>query len=358
MEGSVVMSKLIVVVGGQFGSEAKGHVTKRLLMREVQEYDARCLVVRVGGPNAGHTVLDADEVAWPLRQVPVGAVVPEAQLLIAAGSEVDPDVLLSEIDRLREGGHDLVRRLHVSSEATVLTVDHQWVEKGEEIQHRIGSTAKGIGAARVDRIKRTARRVIDDAKLCERLRDRGVFVHYDPAEIPRDYDTVIIEGTQGYGLGLHAGYYPYCTSSDCRAIDFMSMAGVSPWQFSDGEVWIAVRPFPIRVAGNSGPLHKETSWDDLGLPPEFTTVTKKTRRVGRWDSNLVRAAVAANGGTQYGTIVNMAFTMADQVVPELAGRNADRLASSDSLDVWINAVEQCGATVKLVTTGPDTGFFL
>lgn len=47
-----------VLVGGQYGSEGKGHIASYL----AREYD---LLVRVGGPNAGHKVhLDTEVVGW------------------------------------------------------------------------------------------------------------------------------------------------------------------------------------------------------------------------------------------------------------------------------------------------------
>ena len=63
-----------------------------------------------------------------------------------------------------------------------------------------------------------------------------------------------------------------------------------------------LRTLPIRVAGESGPLFAETTWEQLAdesngyIRPERTTVTNLIRRVGRWDSELAREAVQANGG--------------------------------------------------------------
>lgn len=348
----------MVVVGGQFGSEAKGHVAAKLVERE-QAAGRHCTVVRVGGPNAGHTVLDRSGVAWPLRQVPVGAVFPEASLVIGAGSEVDADVLLSEITSLREGGHDVRGRMYVDAEATVLESGHKDIEGNVGLIGRVGSTGKGIGAARADRIMRRAATVGATPKLVNWLNDEGVRVVNNTArmltqQLVNHAGSVVIEGTQGYGLGLHAGYYPYCTSNDCRAIDFLSQAGVSPWVAAETEVWITFRPFPIRVAGNSGPLRYETTWESLGLPEERTTVTKKVRRVGHWDGELARDAVLANGGRG---VVKIAFSMADQVVPSIRGVSEQTEEVETKLRSWIDTVEASGAEVRLVTTSPSTGFF-
>src|SRR3954453_8215512 len=95
---------LAVIVGGQFGSEAKGSATAGLIERNRH----RPIVnVRMAGPNAGHPAYDRDGRAWPFRQIPVGAVAdihPAPLLVLAAGSEIDPDVLLAELYQLQQAG--------------------------------------------------------------------------------------------------------------------------------------------------------------------------------------------------------------------------------------------------------------
>lgn len=350
-------SKLEVVVGAQYGSEAKGHVVQRLTER-AQDQSSSVEIVRVAGPNAGHTGYDALGRPWAFRQVPVAAVTKEpASLGIAAGSEIDLPVLLDEIDRATDAGLLANKFLWVSGEATMITDEHKETEAG--LVGRIGSTGKGIGAARAQRIYRVpGMRLIDNPEATEALAERGVGIaghDYRP-----NGDHVIIEGTQGYGLGLHAGYYPQCTSSDCRAQDFIAMAGVAPWQFRTTEVWAVARMYPIRVAGNSGPLRNETTWKDLGLPEERTTVTKKVRRVGMPDWDLVRGAVNANGGSP---TVRLAVTMVDQMFTGMRDRQFwqdEDLPAKYVNQVWqyMREVERVSqAHIGLMTTGPNTASF-
>lgn len=349
------MGRLTVVVGGQFGSEAKGAATAFLARKRVNERPTA--VVRVAGPNAGHTAYDDQGQRWALRQVPVGFVNPSAQLFIAAGSEIDPPVLLDEIDRLRKAEHQLGSGLVVDPQATVITEEYKKHEAS--LVGRVGSTGKGIGAARAARLMRTASIVEDDVELMAELADRGVIVddvsHRLFDVLGRANGEVIIEGTQGYGLGLHAGYYPQCTSSDARAIDFLAMAGVDFNWATDYRVVLVARTYPIRVAGNSGPLQDETSWEELGLEPEHTTVTQKVRRVGGWDGQLVREAVWANGGSPP---VSVFLSMADYVVPGCAGHTVWHEVPSDArtelLDL-LNGVENDAlAPVWWLGTGPQS----
>src|SRR5207244_743366 len=66
-----------VVVGGQYGSEGKGQIAGYL----APEYE---LLVRVGGPNAGHKVWERPK-PYAFHQLPSGTRRCGAQLLIGAG---------------------------------------------------------------------------------------------------------------------------------------------------------------------------------------------------------------------------------------------------------------------------------
>lgn len=126
--------------------------------------------------------------------------------------------------------------------------------------------------------------------------------------------------------------------------------------------WVVARVYPIRVAGNSGPMKGETTWEALGLEPEKTTVTQKIRRVGAWDADLVRRAVQANGGEKS---VRVVITMLDQVIPELAdfepGEFLDGLPPVlEKVNDWIEehaSFDKVGALVGAITFGPTKILF-
>lgn len=348
------MGKLVVVVGGQYGSEAKGAVVAHLTRTE----DTPPVVTRVGGPNAGHTVYDDNSKRWPLRQVPAGVIRADATLVIGAGSVVDPFVLQSEIDQLELAGHMVAQRLFVDRNATVLKQQHLQHEQNSGITDRIGSTGKGIGIARAERIMRTVDIVRDSLQWSQQ--DLGSVRACD--QIMTDWlhsgGTVIVEGTQGYALGLHRQFYPYATSADCTAIDVLAQAQVSPWStaVTEFEIWVVFRTYPIRVAGHSGPLHHEISWDKLAertqgyIGPEKTTVTQKVRRVGEWDVFLAREALRANGGAQ-SPAVHAALMMVDYLDPALAGvtENSDEIAAA----VYMHE-QGLGIKCELLGTGPQS----
>ena len=338
------MTQVTVVVGGQFGSEGKGAICGWLGRTQDSERD---VAIRVAGPNAGHTAYDPNGVEFKLRALPVAAVTSkDCQLHIAAGSEVDIDVLIDEINQAESFGHKIHHRLTIHPSATILTQRHKEAENLLGLVNTIGSTGKGIGGARADRIMRRADTIDAVPSL------RGVMSEPGPFNLD-DVRHLVIEGTQGYGLGLHTRYYPQVTSSDCRAIDFLAMAGISPWdeRITGLRVIVVARVYPIRVAGNSGPLRGETTWGDLGLPEEFTTVTKKLRRVGEPDWDLVAEAVRANGGGNYHPNVDVALTMVDQLFPD----QRDRQDLDDKVLTYIDEIEGIvGADIPLVGVGPNT----
>ena len=371
-----------VVVGGQFGSEGKGHVAAQLVRRLTDE-DREIILVRVAGPNAGHSAVDANGRKWALRQIPVGAVVnTECPVVLGAGSEIDLAVLDEEITALEDGGIPILGRLAIDSSATIIEPTHLTDEATNDLTARIGSTGKGVGAARADRIWRTA-------PIFDNWRDTQGYetkIDYHANEVVQentaaylqeaDYDgvSVIIEGTQGYGLGLHTEWYPYCTSSDCTAQAFMAMAGVLP--LNGLRVWVVFRTYPIRVAGNSGPMFVETTWERLALEteghiqPERTTVTKKTRRVGLWDDHLARLALEANGAPadwayltaeeQHRTHLRPCLMFADYILPEIAGATSQSdIRRSTEPGRWLGMLAHqspfgmIGAPA-MYGTGPDT----
>jgi adenylosuccinate synthase len=342
-------TRLVVVVGGQFGSEGKGAAAARL----AQDLTAP-VVVRTGGPNAGHTVVAESGITYKLRQLPTAAVSnPDSILALAPGSIVDLEVLEQEMSATG-------RSVWVDRSATILEPKHAKAEQ-DDPDMQWGSTRKGIGAARADRIHRTA---LTWGTSFRRVGE-PMAVSADVPELLRQElyigRSVLVEAAQGYGLGLNTRFYPKTTSANCRAIDALADCGLSPWEFGiRPEVWLVVRPYPIRVAGDSGPLLNETTWEALGLPQERTTVTDKVRRVGMWDERLVREAVSANGGDG----VKVWFSMADQVIPAVSGmtefQQLARLSNDDinELQNWMNLIAECGARVHAIGTGPNTAIVL
>jgi adenylosuccinate synthase len=122
-------SRLVdIFIGGQYGSEGKGHVVATL----AREYQ---LLVRVGGPNAGHKVRLASGESYAHHLFPSGTRTSEANLLLAPGAVLRVPTLMKEI---AECGVD-VERLSIDPVAMIITNDDI---RGEEegVLSAIGST--------------------------------------------------------------------------------------------------------------------------------------------------------------------------------------------------------------------------
>ncbi len=277
-----------IVVGGQFGSEGKGKVAHYLADKLEAKY-----VVRCGGPNSGHTVIDDSGKPHIFQQLPTASILPKPKLAICAGSYIDLDILLREIAETEVGPE----RLIIDPDAVIITEDLKRREVRGGLIESIGSTGSGTGAAVG---ARTNRGNIIRANDVEELQP---YIN-DVSDILRKSldlnERVLVEGTQGFGLSpLHSKLYPFCTSRDTTAASFLAETGLSP--FDVDEIILTIRAFPIRVAGNSGPLPDEINWEmvskESGCTNEIierTTVTKNTRRVARFSADIVKKAIVAN----------------------------------------------------------------
>jgi adenylosuccinate synthase len=293
---SGIGGRVIAIVGLQYGSEGKGHVSHLL--------SSLCnLAIRTGGPNAGHTIRHRG-VEFKMRQVPCAFVNPASVLAIGPGGLINAEVLENEISTIQRAGYTLAGRLYVHENVGVIAPEHIDEEKVAQLRESIGSTVEGVGAA-------TAARALRRLPIVKNLApglptELTVIEHQDYLEMLRgiaDRGNVLLEGTQGAGLSLYHGSYPYVTSRDVSASGLAGASGIPPNLVSD--VVGVARTFPIRVAGNSGPLPYETSFDVIGVQPERTTVTGNIRRIAHFDPVAFRSAVLLNGPT------SLALTFAD-----------------------------------------------
>ncbi|MBO3461662.1 adenylosuccinate synthetase [Aetokthonos hydrillicola Thurmond2011] len=281
-----------VVVGGQFGSEGKGKVA-HFFARDKKA----TVAVRIGGCNSGHTVISESGTPIILQQLPTAALLPNVICVLGAGSYIQPNILINEINHIGLSKD----RLLIDPNAVIVTEREQLEEQKGSLGESIGSTLSGTGAAVQRRIKRNSSVCL--AKHEVRLQE---FVK-PVVPLMRSYldaeERIIVEGTQGFGLSLlHSSDYPYVTSRDTTAAGFIAEAGLSPLDVD--EIVLVLRAFPIRVSGNSGPLPDEIDWQTVSWESgvstpiiEYTSVTKLIRRVARFHPDVVRQAILVNRPT-------------------------------------------------------------
>jgi len=322
-----------ILVGGLFGDEGKGKVIAHLALA-----DDVSIVARGGvGPNAGHTV-ELGGKSEGVRMVPSGFVHPKARLLIGAGVLVNPDVLLEEVDRLGVKG-----RIGVDRRCTLIEPQHIKEDRKDSHLHEfIGSTGSGCGPANKDRVMRVARQASEEPRIAEHLTD-----------VPRELDEamnagkrVLVEGTQGFGISLLYGSYPYVTSKDTSASQMAADVGIGPTKVDD--VIVVFKAYPTRVG--EGPFPGEISEDEakkLGIA-EFGTVTGRPRRIGLWNGEMARYSAMINGATQ------CAITGLDRLDPSCRGASSVSELSREVLDFVSAAEKDVGVPFTLLSTGPGT----
>jgi adenylosuccinate synthase len=156
----------------------------------------------------------------------------------------------------------------------------------------------------------------------------------------------MLEGTQGSGLSLIHGTWPYVTSQETNTAQLYADCGLSLEKHH--HTILVARAHPIRVAGTSGPLANETTWEELGIKPEYTTVTNKVRRVGMWDEGQVMRAISMNRPCQ------LAFMFLDYLFPECSQAIDWDALSQRARDFLKELAHRLDTDITYVGTGPDT----
>lgn len=341
--------KLTVLVGGQYGSEGKGAVAAFI----ANDYDVH---VRVGSPNAGHTFYwNGDK--HVMQSIPCGWVNPNAKIVIGRGALLNMKQLMKELVHILHYYPYFLDRLIIDENAGVLDEKFHEMEGGTEgeMHRRIGSTGEGVGPARMARIARDPEQFRLFKDVAEEYGLQECMTKDTPHLIACMQDAgmnILVEGTQGSGLSLLHSHWPYCTSIDTNAAGIISEVGIAPSRVTD--VLMVCRTYPIRVAGNSGPMKNEITWEELGqrigrdITPEKTTVTKKVRRIAEWDDDLFITSSVINSPTE------IALTFADYIDPYIFNvKDEDRLLASAPLMDFIDK-HLSGVPITYIGTGPKS----
>jgi adenylosuccinate synthase len=278
-----------VLMDGQFGSTGKG------LLASLIGFAAEGIVTKIttnAGPNSGHTgnIPGTDKMVMT-QQIPVATVVARECFGYDIPTYLNGGAIIEEYKLRQEiTGFDLAK-VCIHPCAAVIQPHH--VEQDQLTVRGIAGTGKGVGPALAAKVlrqegKQPKMNVVDD-----------LLATYGVAEWDWTKDVVFVETAQGFSLGVNEHrFYPNTTSRECSVQQAVADARI-PVQRVKG-VAMCLRTFPIRVgstensSGGHYPDQRETSWDELGLPAELTSVTKRVRRVFTWSRIQFKEAVAAN----------------------------------------------------------------
>lgn len=324
---------ITAVIDLQFGSTGKGQVAGTIAHHWKAD-----TVVTAWGPNAGHTfrhenfegvsrMLASSAIAYSINHI-----------LIGPGSVVDIDMLAQEIE---DRAHWLQGKvLIIHPQAAILEKKDA---EAERVLVRIGSTMKGTAEALIRKIRREESAVaawqgIHMGKLIEACREAKMLLYvsspmYD--EVIDKSKKIIVEGAQGYSLGIHTDFYPRTTGRDVSTAQLFADCRL-PFPNNETSPWPRVhvvgvcRTFPIRVAnrqvgdqeyssGGHYPDQHEMQWSQLGRDAELTTVTKLPRRIFSFSYEQIRQAVRVCNPS------HLALTFCDYLPAKAAPGFADDL---------------------------------
>jgi adenylosuccinate synthase len=321
----------VVVVGTQWGDEGKGKITDYLA--ENAEVVARYQ----GGNNAGHTIVFGGE-KYKLHLIPSGIFYSEKICVLGNGMVIDPKALVQELKYLHDKGVS-TDNLRISNRAHVILPYHLKLDEVEEERkgaNKIGTTKKGIGPAYMDKAARVGIRIADlldreefERKLTQNLQEKNRLFekmyevegfkiedfmdeYYEYGQQVAKYvsDTsvvlndsldegrrVLFEGAQGVMLDIDQGTYPFVTSSNPIAGGVTIGSGVGPSKIK--HVVGVSKAYTTRVGDGPFPTELE---NEIGerireVGNEYGTTTGRPRRVGWFDSVVVRHARRVSGIT-------------------------------------------------------------
>jgi adenylosuccinate synthase len=352
-----------IVVGAQFGDEAKGKISDFLAA------DAQYVVRSAGGPNTGHTI-ELPEGKVVLHQLACGVLRHHVVAVSGPGMVLNPFKLEEEIQDLER--RNLLRgEIVLSDRAHVLLPIHEiedaWQDDLRAKHHpaaSLGTTRRGIGPAYEDRYGRFGLRMGEldrPAVVKERLEmlyaTKPYLTNLPPVDelagrlaevggrlgpyirstepllweaIARG-DRLLLEGAQSALLDVDFGTYPYVTSSHPTSAGAVVGSGIPPTEV-DAVVGVA-KAYCTRVG--AGPFPTE----DTGAGGEFLrraggergATTGRERRCGWLDLVLLRYVARLNGFTS------------------LAITKVDILGGQDAVPVCVGYLLPDGTTVRDVT---------
>ena len=329
-DGGIALST-VVVVGTQWGDEGKGKITD--FLAEKADVVARYQ----GGNNAGHTILIQNK-KYKLTLIPSGIFNENKICVLGNGMVINPAALVEEIEYIKSNGFS-VDNLKISDRAHIIMPYHlvlDALEEDRKAENKIGTTRKGIGPCYMDKAARNGIRMADlmmPEEFIEKTRrlvaeknqiitqvyggdpldaESIIREYLEYAELLRPYVTdtsvvlndaidagkkVLFEGAQGVMLDIDQGTYPFVTSSNPSAGGVCIGSGVGPSKIK--QVIGVAKAYTTRVG--DGPFPTELN-NELGQwirdrGNEYGTVTGRPRRVGWFDSVVVRHARRVSGIT-------------------------------------------------------------
>ncbi len=372
-------AKTVTVAGTQWGDEAKGKFV------DLFAGWAKIIIRGTGGANAGHTII-VGGTEHIFHLIPSGILYDALGKInvIGSGVALDPQVVLQELALLRKAGMSY-NHMAISDRAKLVMPQHILIDRIRETkQGKIGTTRRGIGPTYVDHYDRIgitlndlrnpdvladklklnlepkvrylrsfnsyglqdimleahlgafykSGKIFDQDAIIAQYRQYGVELKdliRDTDQIVAEHvgrDRILLEGAQGFLLGIDSGTYPHVTSSDTSVAGLARGAGLDP-RMVDLAFGVTKAPFMSRVGDGAFPTemgrreseelcgaegyNREVELQKGGVLSvndpdplrqgiairqaggEYGSTTGRARRMGWLDLVLLRQAIRHNG---------------------------------------------------------------
>lgn len=297
---------ITIVIDGQAGSCGKGKVCGYLSQK-----DDFKMSTNNWSSNAGHTYIEDNGEKIVVSHLPIAILNPQCKLVLNAGCIITPEILFEEIRKYRNIIGN--RKVYIHPRAMIILEKHREEEKKII---KSGSTFKGGGSALAEKIMRKPEIILAEDYFRDCPTDlKEIIEIVDTAQmINKCKENILIEGAQGQDLDINYGLaYPNVTSRMCSASQLIADAGISPFKVKD--IYMIIRPYPIRISNKtnigkdiySGDYagSNEITWDEVKSRcgcnihlEEYTTITKKVRRVFEMNWDRLKYNVMINQPTQ------------------------------------------------------------
>jgi adenylosuccinate synthase len=374
------MSTAIVILGSQYGDEAKGNLTDYL----VNNSDNIKYVVRFnGGANAGHTIIH-NNITYDTHLYPSGIINNNIINIIGNGVLMNITSFIWETLHLMEKGisfENINNNLIVSNNCHVTLLCQQYWDYST---NKIGTTNKGIGPTMACKGLRVAMRMEDFMndnyinKIKKMYDFISNFIDFEPYELklPKlndelntinnikfntyyemmefeinlitkyiDFirnitkpvvsfinkidsnDTILFEGANAFGLDTDFGTYPCVTSTSCITSACMSGSGISMKNLIKRNVKVigVFKAYITRVGNGSLPTLDTKSWgmtvQELGY--EYGVTTGRRRNCGHLDLVQLAYSTIINGYDELNITKLDVLTFAKEILVCIAYQNEE-----------------------------------
>ena len=272
------MNFVDIVVGLQYGDEAKGKVTHHLCKGKRYTHVLRFN----GGQNAGHTIYHEGK-KFVTHHIPSG-VFHGVKSIIGSGCVVNSTQFFKEIGELEAGGINTKGLVYIAKNTHVITADHLGEDSTES---KLGTTKKGNGPAYRDKYARTGIRACDVPELEPYLIDL-----YEEFHNSNTYVNILCEGAQGFGLDIDHGDYPYVTSSHCTTPGALLNAIPPSWV---RDVWGVAKLYET-YSGFKNFEPKEKIFQDIrDAGEEYGATTGRARQCNWMNFDMLLKSCKING---------------------------------------------------------------